>query len=204
MRRILLISLIWIIPLYAVPQSVVTDPTSMAQRIALFLQQMEEVVSQSLDISETMDNTSNLLKLSEKSAEYLQKVSQYIKTSRQLVSITEAELRVAQKIEKYSKLLNDMDDMTPTEKANAIRSIVMLGAAAIERISNALQMVNGESGAKMSDYERLQLLTTIENEVLALESSMDDAYEGAVSTHSVECVMDEIMNLSMKAITFDF
>ena len=79
-------------------QAVVTDPTSMAQRIALFLEEMEETVSQSMDLADNSENTLKLLRISKETAESLVKVSNYIKTSRQIVEIAEAEIRIAEKL----------------------------------------------------------------------------------------------------------
>ena len=65
----------------------------MAQRIALFLEEMEETVSQSMDLADNSENTLKLLRISKETAESLVKVSNYIKTSRQIVEIAEAECR---------------------------------------------------------------------------------------------------------------
>ncbi|MCQ2351551.1 MAG: hypothetical protein MJ003_06215 [Paludibacteraceae bacterium] len=188
-----------------IPQSVVTDPTSMAQRAAIFLEEMEETVSQSLDIAENNQNTLGLLKLSQQTIENLKNVSEFIKASRQLVEITEAEIRIADKMEKYSAKIKDFDNLSTYEKLNIIKSIITLGNAGLERVKSGIAIAkNGATDAKMSDYERIQILSTIEKEVLAIESSIDKVYETSVSKKSTKGMVAVINDMCINAITFNF
>lgn len=185
------------------PQAVVTDPTSMAQRIALFLEEMEETVSQSMDLADNSENTLKLLKISKETAESLVKVSNYIKTSRQLVEIAEAEIRIAEKLKDYSAQIKEMDSATLTEKLNRINSMVNLGAEAMKRIKSAMDMAkNGTTDAKLSDYERLQILSQVESEVLAIENAIDSSYEKSLTSESVESIKSTLENLCFSAMMF--
>lgn len=203
MRRLVFTFLLFLPVVYAMPQAVVTDPTSMAQRIALFLEEMEETISQSLDLAENSENTYKLLNLSKETAESLVKVSNFIKSSRQLVEITEAEMRIAEKLRDYSAKIKGINSMSNTEKINVINSMVNLGAEAMKRIKGAVDMAkSGASDAKLSDYERLQILSQVENEVLAIECAIDDSYDKCVSSASFEELKGTLENLSMSAMMF--
>ena len=184
-------------------QAVVTDPTSMAQRIALFLEEMEETVSQSMDLADNSENTLKLLRISKETAESLVKVSNYIKTSRQIVEIAEAEIRIAEKLKDYSAKIKEMESATLTEKLNMINSMVNLGSEAMKRIKSAMDMdKNGSSDAKLSDYERLQILTQVESEVLAIENAIDSSYEKCLTSESIEDIKSTLENLCFSAMMF--
>lgn len=193
-----------LIAFYAIPQAVVTDPSSMAQRIALFLEEMEETISQSLDIAESSENTFKLFQVTEESINNLKKVSAFIKMSRQFVEITDAEIRIAEKLEKYSERVRQMSSLSKDEKINIIASMINLGSAAVERIKNGIDIVkNNSSDAKLSDFERLQILSTLEDEILALENAIDETYETSVSEESMDGILSTISGMSKRAIMFD-
>lgn len=204
MKRGVLSILMLLIAFYAIPQAVVTDPSSMAQRIALFLEEMEETISQSLDIAESSENTFKLFQVTEESINNLKKVSAFIKMSRQFVEITDAEIRIAEKLEKYSEWVRQMSSLSKDEKINIIASMINLGSAAVERIKNGIDIVkNNSSDAKLSDFERLQILSTLEDEILALENAIDETYETSVSEESMDGILSTISGMSKRAIMFD-
>lgn len=205
MKKFHLLVLLLAVSGCAVPQAVVTDPTSMAQRIALFLEEMEESISQSMDIADNAENMSRLFELTKESADKLRKVSEFIKASRQLVNITESELRIADKMEKYINRVNEMDGLTMTEKINIISSIMNLGTAAAERIKFGVEMAkNGANDADFSDFERIEILSKIEGEVLALEEAIDKAYELSISKEIKDGFMSGLDNMKIQAMTFSF
>lgn len=204
MKRGVLSILMLLIAFYAIPQAVVTDPSSMAQRIALFLEEMEETISQSLDIAESSENTFKLFQVTEESINNLKKVSAFIKMSRQFVEITDAEIRIAEKLEKYSERVRQMSSLSKDEKINIIASMINLGSAAVERIKNGIDIVkNNSSDAKLSDFERLQILSTLEDEILALENAIDETYEASMSDESMGGILSTISGMSKRAIMFD-
>lgn len=204
MKRGVLSILMLLIAFYAIPQAVVTDPSSMAQRIALFLEEMEETISQSLDIAESSENTFKLFQVTEESINNLKKVSAFIKMSRQFVEITDAEIRIAEKLEKYSERVRQMSSLSKDEKINIIASMINLGSAAVERIKNGIDIVkNNSSDAKLSDFERLQILSSLEDEILALENAIDETYETSVSEESMDGILSTISGMSKRAIMFD-
>ncbi len=204
MKRGVLSILMLLIAFDAIPQAVVTDPTSMAQRIALFLEEMEETISQSLDIAESSENTWKLFQVTEESINNLKKVSSFIKMSRQFVEITDAEIRIAGKLEKYSERIRQMSTLSKDEKINIIASMINLGSAAVERIKNGIDIVkNNSSDAKLSDFERLQILSSLEDEILALENAIDETYETSMSDESMDGILSTISGMSKRAIMFD-
>lgn len=188
----------------AIPQAVVTDPSSMAQRIALFLEDMEEVISQGLDIAENAENTRKLFQVTEETINDLKKVSSFIQTSRQFVEITDAEIRIAGKIEKYSERIRQMSTLSKGEKINIIASLINLGSAAVERVKNGIDIVkNSSNDAKLSDFERLQILSSLEDEILALENAIDETYERSMSDEAMDGILSTIEGMSKRAIMFD-
>lgn len=203
MRRIVAYIVLSVIPITAIPQAVVTDPTSMAQRITLFLEQMEEAVSQGMSLAESSENTLKMLNLSKETAESLVKVSDFIKNSRQIVDITEAEVRIAQKLKDYSTKIKDIESLTLTEKVNLVNSMIHLSSEAMKRIKSALDMTkSGSIDAKFSDYERLQILSQVESEVLSIENAIDYYYESCVTTSSIESLKSTLESLSFSAMMF--
>ncbi len=186
-------------------QAVVTDPTSMSQRIALFFEEMEESISQSIDIADNAENMSKLFELTKESAEKLKRVSNFVKASRQVVEITGAEIRIADKMDKYINRINEIDELTMTEKLNIIASIMNFGTVAAERIKNGVEMAkNGVNDADLSDYERIEILTKIEDEVLALEDAIDKTYELSLSKVAYDGIKNGMENLKVQAMTFSF
>lgn len=202
-KGVLFISMLLIVS-DAIPQAVVTDPSSMAQRIALFLEDMEEVISQGLDIAENAENTRKLFQVTEETINDLKKVSSFIQTSRQFVEITDAEIRIAGKIEKYSERIRQMSTLSKGEKINIIASLINLGSAAVERVKNGIDIVkNSSNDAKLSDFERLQILSSLEDEILALENAIDETYERSMSDEAMDGILSTIEGMSKRAIMFD-
>ena len=96
-----------------------------------------------------------------------------------------------------------MESATLTEKLNMINSMVNLGSEAMKRIKSAMDMVkNGSSDAKLSDYERLQILTQVESEVLAIENAIDSSYEKCLTSESIEDIKSTLENLCFSAMMF--
>ncbi|MCQ2360075.1 MAG: hypothetical protein MJ009_01155 [Paludibacteraceae bacterium] len=202
-RGILFISMI-LMAFEVIPQAVVTDPSSMAQRIALFLEEMEETISQSLDIAESSENTLKLFQVTEESINNLKKASSFIKMSRQFVEITDAEIRIAKKLEAYSERVRQISSLSEDEKINIIASMINLGSAAVERIKNGIDIVkNSSSDAKLTDFERLQILSSLEDEILALENAIDETYETSMYEEAMDGVLSTINGMSKRAIMFD-
>jgi len=204
MKKEIIVASMLLMTLDAVPQAVVTDPSSMAQRIAIFLEEMEETISQSLDIAESSENTRKLFQMTEQTVNDLKKVSGFIKTSRQFVSISEAEIRIAEKMEKYSERVKEMDSLSFNEKLNVIASIINLGRAAAERAKSGIEIVKNSSiDAKLSDYERLQILSQLEDEILSLEDAIDETYETSLSDETRSGILSTLSAMSKSAIMFD-
>lgn len=190
---------------YALAQAIVTDPSSMAQRAAIFLEQMEETVSQSLDIAENADNTRRLFEMTEETVNDMKKVSQFIKDSRQYADITAAEIRIADKLKNYSMKIKESESLSYNEKLNLISSLLNFCNAASTRIKSGIEVVrNGANDAKLSDYERLQILSMLEEEILSLEGAMDETYEKNIGDETRDCIRTTIDNMRMRAITFSF
>lgn len=190
------------VTLSAMPQAVVTDPSSMAQRIAIFLEEMEEALSQSMDLAESTENTKRLFELSQETMESITKVSDFIKTSRQVMDITEAEIRIADKIKDYAMRIRSMNSLTFDEKVNIINSLITMGSESSRRIKSVIDLVKGDADAKMSDYERLQILTQVENEVMAIENGIDEAYGISVTSSAIDGLKGTLENMSLSAMMF--
>jgi len=205
MKKVNVIICFLFIAIEVIPQSVVTDPSSMAQRIALFLEQMDEAVSQSLDIAENKELTKKLFEVSKKSIDDLKSASQFIKTSRQIAEISAAQFRITDKIEKYSSKINEIESLSDIEKVNLIKSIVMYGEAGLDRVKSGFELVKSTSSdAQLSDYERLQILSNIEKEVFAIEDAIDNIYKKAISNKASNGIKNTLLSKCMQALTFSF
>ena len=83
-------------PMYA--QWLVTDPSSITQRLTLFLEELSEAMQERYTMEKQTDNTSELVKQNDESLKKLQKISNYIKTALVVKEIAEESNNVMKKV----------------------------------------------------------------------------------------------------------
>jgi hypothetical protein len=187
----------------AYPQAIVTDPSSMSQRIALFFEQMEEALSQMMQLVEQVENARQTLEISKEAREKLKKVSSFIQASADVLEIANSGIRITNKIGLYKSAIMEMNYLTTEEKYNILCATVKLGHHASEKVSEGIMMSKTrEKDGEFSDYERLQMLKAVKEEVLYIESEIDDMYSRCLSQSAYNDFAEGISELTVDAMMF--
>lgn len=182
--------------------TVTTDPTSMAQRLTLFLEQMDESLVQGAKLSAQIETAEKTLQLARESKEKLQKVSQFIKTASVVVQITESGARLIGKVDDYRQLLSKSDFFSEEEKYTLLDQIVTLGNVAADKVKEGLALTKDNcSDGEFNDYERLQLLSQIRNEVESVEDGIDKLYQRAVSGKTHRQFVESFTRMTVNTMT---
>ncbi|NCC98222.1 MAG: hypothetical protein EOL95_00765 [Bacteroidia bacterium] len=203
MKKILLVIVLIFGCVSAYPQAIVTDPTSMSQRIALFFEQMEEALSQRMQLVEQVETAQQTLQISKEAREKLKKVSSFIQASADVLEIANSSIRITKKIGLYKNAIIEMDHLTTEEKYNILCVTVKLGHHASEKVSEGIGMSKTrEKDGEFSDYERLQMLKTVKEEVLYIESEIDDMYSKCLSQSAYNDFAEGISELTVDAMMF--
>lgn len=189
--------------LNAYPQAVVTDPISMTQRVALFFEQMEEALSHRMQLIEQVETARQTLQISKEAREKLKKVSSFIQTSVDVLDIANSGIRISKKIGLYKNAIIEMNNLTTEEKYNILCITVTLGHHASEKVSEGINMSKTrEQDGEFSDYERLQMIKAIKEEVLYIESELDDLYSRCLSQSAYNEFTKGISELTVDAMMF--
>ena len=102
------------IPVYA--QFVVTDPSSITQRLTLFMEELSEAMQERYSIEKQTDNTSKLVEQNKESREKLQKISNFIKSALVVKEIADECNNVVKKVKNINDNFSKLDRLTKEEK----------------------------------------------------------------------------------------
>lgn len=178
----------------------VTDPASISQRLILFLEQIEESMSQGMNLTEQVSNARELLNLTQSVQDDLKRVSDFISSAKEVAEIAEAGVRIVNKVDKYRLEIAALD-LGNDEQYYIMNSLVELGKKVGEKVAEGSKMSNTHSGdGSFNDYERLQMLKAVKAEVLAMESDIDDLFERCLSSTSYLSFRQSLSQLSFGAI----
>lgn len=172
-------------PMYA--QWLVTDPSSITQRLTLFLEELSEAMQERYTMEKQTDNTSELVKQNDESLKKLQKISNYIKTALVIKEIAEESNNVMKKVKNINEQFSKLDRLTKEEYYNLLNFTVDLGEQAFDKVKESKKMSNStQNNGEMTDYERLQILNGIKDEIVKLKKNLSDVEARFKSKNSYE------------------
>ena len=172
-------------PMYA--QWLVTDPSSITQRLTLFLEELSEAMQERYTMEKQTDNTSELVKQNDESVKKLQKISNYIKTALVVKEIAEESNNVMKKVKNINEQFSKLDRLTKEEYYNILNFTVDLGEQAFDKVKESKKMSNNtQNNGEMTDYERLQILNGIKDEIVKLKKNLSDIEARFKSKNSYE------------------
>ena len=156
-------------PMYA--QFMVTDPASITQRLTLFLEELAEAMQERYSIEQQTDNTSELVEQNKETLKKLQKISNFIKSALVVKEIAEESNAVVQKVKNINEKFSELDELTKEEVYNVLNFTVDLGEQVSEKLKESKKMSSSttSSSGEMTDYERLQILNNIKDEIVKVK-----------------------------------
>ncbi|MBO4370765.1 MAG: hypothetical protein J5808_05330 [Paludibacteraceae bacterium] len=186
-------------------QTVVTDPTSVAQRVSIFLEEMEEAVSSRLELIEQVENTRKTYELSVQAAEKLREVSEFIKTSAVACDIVSQGTSVTNKILSYKQQLSEMHSLSEEERYSVYCTLIEMGKHVADKVKEGMEMTQSkENGGEFTDYERLQMLKDVREELEWLNSSVETLFTRCVKENAFQDLSAELNSLLVNSMTFSF
>lgn len=191
-------------PAYA--QWMVTDPSSITQRLTLFMEEIAEAMSSRYSLEKQTDNTSELLENSKKSLEKLQKISNYIKSALVIQEIAEESTEVMKKISNINSKFSKLDNLTEEEVYNVLNFALDLGEQISDKVkeSNKVTKGNKTTSGEMTDYERLQVLNEIKDEIVKLKKNLDALEKRFKSKNSYETFSKQARVYTREALFMAF
>ena len=207
MKRIIISLYIVILSIPLNAQTVVTDPTSVMQRLSIFLEEMEEAVSSRLELIEQVENTRKTYELGVEAVEKLREVSEFIKTSAVACDIVNQGAAITNKIVSYKNQLNELEALTEEERYSLYCTMVDLGKHVADKVKEGMQMTNGKEDGKngeFTDFERLNMLKSVREELEWLNTMVDSLFANSVKDNAFSELSKGLNNLLVSAMTFSF
>lgn len=182
---------------------VVSDPASVTQRMALFLETMNESLEQTFQMVEQVETAKESLRLTQEAAEKLRKISSFIKNSYDVLQMSESGLRISKKIISYKSKIMDLSNLSDKEKYWILDMSVDIAAKAAQRVADGMKLAKeGATDGEFSDYERLQLIRAVKEEILEMERDIDDLYDRAASYNNYSNLIGSFRNYAINVATF--
>ena len=98
-----------------------------------------------------------------------------------------------------------MDELTDEEKYNSVLNMLQLADFAADRVQEGMRLAksNGSDG-EFTDFERLQLLKDIRQNLDDLDRQLDEVLSLSLSANAYKAVAHGLKNLTVKTMMFDF
>ena len=190
-------------PMYA--QFMVTDPASITQRLTLFLEELAEAMQERYSIEQQTDNTSELVQQNKTTLEKLQKISNYIQTALVVQEIAEESEEVIDKIKDIKDQFSKLDKLTKEEIYNVLNFSMDMSKQVLEKVSESKKMSkNGQKSGEMTDYERLQVLKDIKEEIVKIKKNLTEIEKRFKSKNSYETFTQQARAYTREALFMAF
>ena len=190
-------------PMYA--QFVVTDPGSISQRLTLFLEELSEAMQERYILEKQTDNTSELVEQNKESLKKLQKISNYIKSALVVKEISEESNNVMKKVKNINEKFSKLDKLTNEEVCNVLNFTVELGEHVYSKVKESKKMSSSASkSGEMTDYERLQILNGIKEEIVKVKKSLTNLESRFKSKNSYELFSKQTRAYTREALFMAF
>ncbi len=203
MKKILLLILFFtmLAPVHA--QFVVSDPTSIAQRLSLFAEELYEIMTDRQELISQTANTGEMLQKTKEAIEKLQKVSNYVQGAKISLDIVKEGVNLSKQVNKLHTEFCKLTYLTDQEIANAICFSAELGDHIAEMVGEANEMLNSRRDkGEMTDYERIQLLKDIQLELKTLRGLLSQVEKRFKDKNSMALMDDYMQAMTTEAIFF--
>lgn len=191
-------------PMYA--QWMVTDPASISQRLTLFLEELSESIQERYTMEQQTDNTSELVEQNKESLKKLQKISNFIKSALVVKEIAEEGNNVIKKVKSINDNFSKLERLTKEEVYNALSFSVDLGEQVYEKVKESKK--NSSSTAtksgEMTDYERLEILNQIKEEIVKLKKNLASVESRFKNKNSYEVFSKQARSYTREALFMAF
>lgn len=196
---------VYVFSMHAGAQTTVVDPTSITQRLALFLEEMEEAVQQRFTLLEQAENMRQHLALVQDTKKRLQEVSSFVQSSAYAVDIVNYGTDIAGKIKRFKQEIADLKQLTDEEKYNIVLNMLQLADYAADKVQEGISLAKShETDGEFSDFERLQLLKDIRRELDDLDSQLDEVLSTTLSANAYKEISNGLKDIALRAWMFDF
>ena len=191
-------------PMYA--QWMVTDPASISQRLTLFLEELAEAMQERYSIDKQTDNTSELVEQNKESLKKLQKISNFIKSALVVKEIAEEGNNVVKKVKNINDNFSKLDRLTKEEVYNVLSFAVDLGEQVYEKVQESKKNSSSTltKSGEMTDYERLEILYEIKDEIVKIKKSLTSVESRFKSKNSYEVFSKQARSYTREALFMAF
>lgn len=190
-------------PMYA--QLVVADPGSIGQRLTLFLEELSEAMQERYSIEKQTANTSELVDQNKESLKKLQRISNYVKSALVIKEIAEEGNNVINKVKSINDNFSKLDKLTKEELYNVLNFSMDLGEQVYDKVkeSKKTSSTTTKSG-EMTDYERLQILNKIKDEIVKVKKNLSNVESRFKSKNSYETFSKQTRAYTREALFMAF
>ncbi len=203
MKKILLLILLTAVLAPSYAQVVVSDPTSFAQRLSLFAEELYEIMTDRQELISQTANTGEMLQKTKEAIEKLQKVSTYVQGAKISLDIVKEGVNLSKQVSKLNTEFSKLTHLTDEEIANAVCFSAELGDHVAEMVNEAKEMLNSRKDkGEMTDYERLQLLKDIQTELKTLRGLLSKVEKRFKDKNSVALMDDYMRAMTCEALFF--
>lgn len=191
MRKILLVFVFANLSVSLFPQGamVVSDPTSIVQRLALATEEMKEQIDQKYKFIQQIEIAKKAYENSKKLQDRVEQVSTYIKSAKEVVDI----IVLGEEIIDLSKMMREeiskADELGDTRKYQFIVDLINCTTNVSEiakRASAVVQDKGKGNDLTLSDFERQQELRYLKNEMQLTKTELQRIYNNAKNEGATE------------------
>ena len=172
---------------------VVSDPTSVVQRLTLAAEQMEEQIDQKYKFVEQIQIAKQSLESAKKMQEKVEKVSSYVKDAKEVAEIVTIGENIVKTSNNMRKNIKKTAALTITEKAQTILDLADCSSNVskiAKQASAVVQNKTEKNDVSLSDFERRQELRALKKEMESTQKELNRIYNKAF-TKSVSNTKDK-------------
>jgi hypothetical protein len=135
----------------------------------------------------------------------LQKISNFIKSALVVKEIAEESNAVVQKVKNINEKFSKLDKLTNEEVCNVLNFTVELGEHVYSKVKESKKMSSSTSkSGEMTDYERLQILNGIKEEIVKVKKSLTNVESRFKSKNSYELFSKQTRAYTREALFMAF
>jgi hypothetical protein len=175
--------------LYGQGAMVVSDPTSILQRLALATQEMEEQIEQKYKFIQQIEIAKKAYENSKKMQERVEQVSTYVKSAKEVVEIIALGEEIIEISKDMREQISNLEGVADSRKYQCIVDLINCTTNISEiakRASAVVQDKGKENDVTLSDYERQQELRYLKNEMNLTKLELQRIYNETVNGGSAD------------------
>ncbi len=195
MKKLIVLSCFTMFVANVYPQGamVVSDPTSVVQRLTLAAEQMEEQIDQKYKFMEQIQIAKQSLESAKKMQEKVEKVSSYVKDAKEVAEIVTIGENIVKTSNNMRKNIKKTAALSITEKAQTILDLADCSSNVskiAKQASAVVQNKTDKNDVSLSDFERRQELRALKKEMETTQKELNRIYNKAF-TKSVSNTKDK-------------